>query len=187
MTERVTATIDWLAKDGSCVMLDGPGADTITEHEIESMVAGIIARRAMGSEMRAAAIEFAKLYRINENTIAARSAISDSAIEAESEALLRLERMSGEGLSTPQLERLCELVASYCHGSAEYWNPKDAGVFIGMARRMADCSEAAGLNVVRAREEPKVMQWRGAGGEVHVGINPPAYAVDLREYERAKA
>lgn len=49
------------------------------------------------------------------------------------------------------LVRLVELTASYCHGSAEYWNDKDAHVLIEMARRMAPCTEAAGANLYKLR------------------------------------
>lgn len=56
-------------------------------------------------------------------------------------------------LSPPQdkLVRLVELTASYCHGSAEYWNDKDAIVLIEMALRMAPCTEAAGANLYKLR------------------------------------
>ena len=51
------------------------------------------------------------------------------------------------------LVRLVELTASYCHGSAEYWNDKDAHVLIEMARRMAPCTEAEGANLYKLRTD----------------------------------
>jgi hypothetical protein len=58
-----------------------------------------------------------------------------------------------EWMPQEALVRLVELAASYCHGSAEYWNDKDANVLIEMARRMAPCTEAAGANLYKLRAE----------------------------------
>lgn len=62
------------------------------------------------------------------------------------------------------LVRLVELTVSYCHGSAEYWNDKDAEVLIEMARRMAPCTEAVGANLYKLRNStPPSPQTRTGG------------------------
>lgn len=61
--------------------------------------------------------------------------------------------MKAAAWPTENLVRLVELTASYCHGSAEYWNDKDALVLIEMAKRMASCTEAEGANLYRLRPE----------------------------------
>lgn len=68
------------------------------------------------------------------------------------DAHAQFSKMCDEWMSQEQLLRLVELTASYCHGSAEYWNYKDANVLIEMARRMALCTESAGANLYKLRK-----------------------------------
>lgn len=57
----------------------------------------------------------------------------------------------GERAQNDKQVRLVELTASYCHGSPEYWNDKDAAVLIEMASRMAPCTESAGASLYKLR------------------------------------
>lgn len=74
-------------------------------------------------------------------------------------------------MSSDELVRLVELTASYCHGSAEYWNDKDAHVLIEMARRMAPCTEASRANLFKLRSDaPAPVQIMIGGSDRAVGV-----------------